>query len=98
MNRMRTWSIRRQTMRRSEAQRGAARRSEAQTRWDHAYQHLLQWRANREGADEAPRALEQETTDAHCPLRPGLDQPTSPGATDRTATGAAAGPPRQPRR
>jgi hypothetical protein len=66
MNRTRTWSIQRQTI----------RRSNAQTRWDQAYQHLLQWTADREGA-RAPLALQQEVADAHCPLRPCLDQPTS---------------------
>ena len=69
MNRMRAWNIRRQLI----------RRSEAQTRWDQAYQHLLQWTANREGAHEAPLAPQQEASDAHCPLRPRLDQPASPG-------------------
>jgi len=52
MKRMRTWSIRRQTM----------RRSDAQTRWDQAYQHLLQWTTDREGAHEAPLAPQQETS------------------------------------
>jgi len=69
MNRTRTWSIRRQMM----------RRRDAQTRWDQAYEHLLQWRVDREGA-WAPLALQQEVTDAHCPLRPGLDESTSPSA------------------
>jgi hypothetical protein len=69
MNRTRTWSIRRQTI----------RRSDAQTRWDQAYQHLLQWTADREGA-RAPLALQQEVADAHCPLRPCLDESTSPSA------------------
>jgi hypothetical protein len=67
MNRTRTWSIRRQTI----------RRSDAQIRWDQAYQHLLQWTIDREGA-RAPLDLQQEASDAHCPLRPRLDQPTSP--------------------
>ena len=69
MNRTRAWSIRRQ----------AIRRSDAQTRWDQAYQHLLQWTADREGAP-APLAPQQEVADARCPLRPRLDQPTSPSA------------------
>jgi hypothetical protein len=67
MKRTRTWSIRRQTI----------QRSDAQTRWDHAYQHLLQWTANGEGA-RAPLALQQEVADAQCSLRPGLDESTSP--------------------
>jgi hypothetical protein len=69
MNRTRTWSIRRQTI----------RRRDAQTRWDQAYQHLLQWTVDREGA-RAPLALQQEVADAHCPLRPCLDESTSPSA------------------
>ncbi len=69
MNRTRAWSIRRQTI----------RRSDAQTRWDQAYQHLLQWTADREGA-QAPLAPQQEVPDARCPLRSRLDQPTSPSA------------------
>lgn len=69
MNRTHTWSIRRQT----------GWRSDAQIRWDQAYQHLLQWTANREGAP-APLAPQQEVADALCPLRPRLDQPTSPSA------------------
>jgi len=72
MNRMRTWSIQRQT----------TRRSDAQIRWDQAYQHLLQWTAHREGGQQAPLAPQQEASDAHCPLRPSLDQPTSPSADD----------------
>jgi hypothetical protein len=68
MKRMRTWQIRRQT----------TRRSDAQTRWDQAYQHLLQWTANREGGDQAPLAPQQEVSDAHCPLRASLNEPTSP--------------------
>jgi hypothetical protein len=70
MNRTRPWSIRRQ----------AIGRSDAQTRWDQAYQHLLQWTADRAGArtPQAPLALQQEVPDARCPLRPNLDQPTSP--------------------
>ena len=67
MNRTRTWSIQRQTI----------RRNNAQTRWDQAYQHLLQWTIDREGAG-APLALQQEVADAHCPLRPCLDESTSP--------------------
>ena len=69
MNRTRTWSIKRQTI----------RRRDAQTRWDQAYQHLLQWTADREGA-QASLAPQQEALDAHCPLRPCLDQPTGPSA------------------
>jgi hypothetical protein len=69
MNRTRAWSIRRQTI----------RRSDSQTRWDQAYQHLLQWTADREGA-QAPLAPQQEVPDECCPVRPGLDQPTSPSA------------------
>jgi len=70
MKRTRAWSIRRQTI----------RRSDAQTRWDQTYQHLLQWTtANREGA-QAPLAPQQEVADARCPLRPRLDQPASPSA------------------
>jgi hypothetical protein len=68
MKRLRTWTIRRQT----------TRRSDAQTRWDQAYQRLLQWTANREGAHWARLAPQQEASDAHCPLRAGLDEPTSP--------------------
>jgi hypothetical protein len=67
MKRTRTWSIRRQT----------TQRSDAQTRWDQAYQHLLQWTADREGA-RAPLALQQEVADAYCSLCPGLDESTSP--------------------
>jgi hypothetical protein len=72
MNRTRAWSIRRQTI----------RRSDAQTRWDQAYQHLLQWTVDREGGrtPEAPLAPQQEVADARRPLRPCLDQPTSPSA------------------
>ncbi len=69
MNRIRAWRIRRQM----------TQRSDAQTRWDQAYQHLLQWTADREGA-QAPLAPQQEVPDAYCPLRPCLDQPTSPSA------------------
>ena len=69
MNRTRIWSIRRLTI----------WRSDAQTRWDQAYQHLLQWTTDREGAP-APLAPQQEVADACCPLRPCLDQPTSPSA------------------
>ena len=74
MNRTCAWRIRRQPI----------RRSDAQTRWDQAYQHLLQWTAKREGArtPQVPLAPQQEVADAHCPLRPGLDQPTSPSADD----------------
>jgi hypothetical protein len=67
MKRTRVWTIRRQTL----------RRNDAQTRWDQAYQHLLQWTANREGA-QAPLAPQQEVVDAHCPVRPCLNQSTSP--------------------
>jgi hypothetical protein len=67
MNRTRTWSIRRQTI----------WRSDAQIRWDQAYQHLLQWTVDREGA-RTPLALQQEVADAYCPLRPRLDESTSP--------------------
>jgi hypothetical protein len=42
MNRPHAGSIRRQTI----------RRSDAQTRWDQAYQHLLQWTTNREGESQ----------------------------------------------
>ena len=73
MKRTRPWSIRRQTIRRQ-----TIRRSDAQIRWDQAYQHLLQWTANRESAHEAPLAPQQEVADARCPLCPSLDQPTSP--------------------
>src|SRR5262249_36064275 len=34
--------------------RQTVRRSDAQTRWDQAYQHLLQWMGNREGATCLP--------------------------------------------
>jgi hypothetical protein len=67
MNRTRAWNIRRQMI----------RRSEAQNRWDQAYQHLLQWTTKREGA-QAPLAPQQEVADAHCPLRSRLDESTSP--------------------
>jgi hypothetical protein len=67
MKRTRVWTIRRQTL----------RRSNVQIRWDQAYQHLLQWAADREGV-QAPLAPQQEVPDAHCPLRPCLDQPASP--------------------
>jgi hypothetical protein len=87
MKRTRTWSIQRQTI----------RRNDAQTRWDQAYQHLLQWTADREETQEAPRAP-QEVADAHCPLCPRLDQPTSPNTDYRATTGAPARPHRQPRR
>jgi hypothetical protein len=72
MNRTRIWRIRRQTI----------QRSEAQTRWDQAYQHLLQWAVDREGActPATPLAPQQEVADACCPLRPCLDQPTSASA------------------
>jgi Resolvase, N terminal domain len=52
MNRMRPWRIRRQPI----------GRSDAQTRWDQAHQHLLQWTVDREGActPAAPLAPEQE--------------------------------------
>jgi hypothetical protein len=70
MKRARGWNIRRQTL----------RRSAAQTRWDQAYQHLLQWTADREGA-QAPLAPQQEVAAAHCPLCPRLDQPARPSAT-----------------
>jgi hypothetical protein len=72
MNRTRAWSIHRQT----------TQRSDAQTRWDQVYQHLLQWTANREGAwtPAAPLAPQQEVADARCPVRPRLDQPASPSA------------------
>ena len=69
MNCTRAWSIRRLT----------SRRSDAQTRWDQAYQHLLQWTVDREGT-QAPLAPQQEVPDECCPLRPCLDQPTSPSA------------------
>jgi hypothetical protein len=69
MNRTRAWRIQRQLI----------GRSDAQTRWDQAYQHLLQWTADREGAP-APLAPQQEVLDACCPLRPCLDQPTGPSA------------------
>jgi hypothetical protein len=68
MNRTRTWSIQRQPL----------LRSDAQTRWDQVYQHLLQWTVDREGAHEPLLASQQEEPDARCPLRPRLDQPTSP--------------------
>jgi hypothetical protein len=45
MKRTRVWTIRRQTL----------RRSNVQIRWDQAYQHLLQWAADREGV-QAPLA------------------------------------------
>ena len=67
------WSIRRQLI----------WRSDGQTRWDQAYQHLLQRTLNREGASTpgAPLApMLQEVTDARCSLRPCLDQPASPSA------------------
>ena len=67
MNRTRPWSIQRQTI----------RRSDAQLRWDQAYQHLLQWMVPCEGA-QTPLAPQQEVVDAHCSLCPSLDQPTSP--------------------
>jgi hypothetical protein len=67
MKRTHTWSVQRQPI----------RRSDAPTRWDQAYQHLLQWTIDREGA-RTPLALQQEVADAHCPLRPGLDESTSP--------------------
>ena len=72
MNRTHAWRIRRQTI----------GRSDAQTRWDQAYQHLLQWTVDREGArtQETPLAPQQEVADACCPVRPCLDQPTSPSA------------------
>jgi hypothetical protein len=71
MNRTHAWRIHRQLI----------GRSDAQTRWDQAYQHLLQWTVDREGAQaRAPLAPEQEVLDACCPLRSCLDQPTSPSA------------------
>jgi hypothetical protein len=74
MNRTRAWRIRRQPI----------RRSDAQTRWDwyQAYQHLLQWTVDCDGdrTPEAPLAPQQEVADARRPLRPCLDQPTSPSA------------------
>ncbi len=66
-----SWRIRRQT----------TQRSDTQTRWDQAYQHLLQWTVDREGVrtPETPLASQQqEVFDAYCPLRPCLDQPTGP--------------------
>ena len=69
MNRTRTWSIIRQTI----------RRSDSQTRWDQAYQYLLQWTVDREGA-QAPLAPQKEVPDACCRLRPCLEQPPSPSA------------------
>ena len=68
MKRAHPWSIRRQTV----------WRSDSQMRWDQAYQHLLQWTTDREGAHEPPLAPQQEVADACCPLRPCLDQTTSP--------------------
>jgi hypothetical protein len=72
MNRTRAWSIQRQT----------TQRSDAQTRWDQVYPHLLQWTIDREGGrtPEAPLAPQQEVADACCPVRPCLDQPTRPSA------------------
>ncbi len=70
MNCTHAWRIQRQTI----------RRSDAQTRWDQAYQHLLKWTVDREGT-QAPLAPQQEVLDnACCPVRPCLDQPTSPSA------------------
>jgi hypothetical protein len=71
MKRTRAWSIRRQTI----------RRSDSQTRWDQAYQHLLQWTTtHREGVRGALTPPLQQVADAYCSLRPGLDQPTGPNA------------------
>jgi len=56
------WTIRRQTVARSDGQR----------RWDQAYQHLLRW------TRETPAGLPpQEEKDASSVLRPGLDEPAS---------------------
>jgi hypothetical protein len=70
MNRTHAWRSRRQT----------TQRSDAPTRWDQAYQHLLQWTVDGAGAHtpETPRAPQQEVPEACCPVRPCLDQPTGP--------------------
>ena len=71
MNRTRAWSIRRQPI----------HRADAQTRWDQAYQHLLQWTVDREGACTSQASLapqQQEVRDACCALCPCLDQSASP--------------------
>ena len=72
MNRTRAWHIQRQPI----------QRRDAQTRWDQAYQHLLQWTADREGArtPPAPLAPQQEVLDACCPVCPCLDQSTGSSA------------------
>jgi hypothetical protein len=69
MNRTRAWRIQRQLI----------ERSDAQTRWDQAYQHLLQWTTtNQEGVKPCLTPPLQEVPDAYCPLCPCLDQSASP--------------------
>jgi len=69
MKRTRTWSIRRQMIRRRDAQTG----------WDQAYQHLLQWTTtHHEGVRAALPPPLQEATEAQCSVCPCLDQPTGP--------------------
>ena len=50
---------------------------EAERRWDIAYQTLLDWGIEKEGANKNHSTKEQEEHNGNRPLRPSINRPTA---------------------